>query len=779
MEDKNNCGFWEGRVFKLRDFFCLPSKGSSKNVDYHQNMGKITLTHAFRGQLAELREQDLNVELSSSELKVKASSRAELDNDLAPLCGHFHADVRRELSWWALDAQADGSKLFTIELAKREHKAWNAIWKQGLSHHRKNHFGWTPATKTPVRKAEDMLVKMKSGRLPLAEKDTFVIRREDLCVALEDGQDDATVIYRIHLDKDALHKACESVCLSNLFGVDVMQQHLKVFIRGDEQSPILMGQLCRPVVPDRTRWEIVKAQAPAEVDGEEDAQPPAKQKLGQYNSCLQISLVKAKSSSRHWPFILEENETALQREAAPKIEDLQTRAIREPSPDRSGWSPHDIAKEAKTKGDSCFKNSAWRDAVVYYTRAISNVPNDEKLYSNRSACYMKLKKFDKALADAKKCEVLNSSWPKTYFRQGQAFRGLRQWEEAINAFKDGRFREPMNKEWDREIEKTEDERGKFDAHLREQRRLRREADMVTELNEATLVAEREAMVAVAEQALKAGKSRKEAGELALKGAELAKQRVHEMANQKRKAMMVENDEQLEEAAPYRIVQEDGGMHSKGFAHTDKGLYFMGMTLMNSKSAPRDQPWIEIRHPGKLRWSQGCAILKMKVALPESVRSAADVEVSVTPTTLRIGTVGDSDAVVEGEFSRKVEPQGENFCWYLIPDEEPPMLELALDKDNAEVYQTYTYGSLLWTRLFNDDLELGEGLFEADLTDLPEELLNKFITDQARADEESRKEREKRAMMTEEEIAEETGRMWNEEFARHGMPYRVDTNEDRR
>merc|ERR1740123_825749 len=105
--------------------------------------------------------------------------------------------------------------------------------------------------------------------------------------------------------------------------------------------------------------------------------------------------------------------------------------------------------------------------------------------------------------------------------------------------------------------------------MREQRRLKREADMTTELNEATLVAEREAMIAVAEQAMKAGKSRKEAGELAVKGAELAKQRVHEMAT-KKKAMMVEDDKEIDEPAPYRIVKEDGGLHQKGFAHTDKG-----------------------------------------------------------------------------------------------------------------------------------------------------------------------------------------------------------------
>eukprot|EP00434_Breviolum_minutum_P016843 symbB.v1.2.014859.t2/scaffold1095.1/size138309/7 len=39
---------------------------------------------------------------------------------------------------------------------------------------------------------------------------------------------------------------------------------------------------------------------------------------------------------------------------------------------------------------------------------------------------------------------------------------------------------------------------------------------------------------------------------------------------------------------------DGSLHSKSFAHTDKGMYFMGMTLMNYKAAPPNQPWIELR-----------------------------------------------------------------------------------------------------------------------------------------------------------------------------------------
>ncbi|CAE7222253.1 ANKRD17 [Symbiodinium necroappetens] len=339
-----------------------------------------------------------------------------------------------------------------------------------------------------------------------------------------------------------------------------------------------------------------------------------------------------------------------------------------------------------------------------------------------------------------------------------------------------------------------------------------------------------------------------------------------------------------------LASSDGSLHSKSFAHTDKGMYFMGMTFMNFKSGPVNQPWIEIRHPGKLRWSQGCAVLRLKVTLPETIKAAQDVDegsvrgcedalasgadvnwkdedffdytalhlaaaaghvevcrlllkrgaevdprstsgetplimaaraqkslelcdflvsegadleaktnykknprsakdyldeyykemgVELTASSLRIGTVGDADPIIDGTFERKVDPNGENYSWFLIPEEIPPVMELTLDKDAAEVYQTFSYGTLLWPRLFNDDIPLGEGLFEADLTDMPPHLLQKFQEEQERSDQRSRQERQRRQMMTEEEVAEETARMWNDEFARHGIPHRVDSTEDRR
>merc|ERR1712187_185950 len=115
-----------------------------------------------------------------------------------------------------------------------------------------------------------------------------------------------------------------------------------------------------------------------------------------------------------------------------------------------------------------------------------------------------------------------------------------------------------------------------------------------------------------------------------------------MAKKKKDAMMVEDDKEIDTPSPYRIVTEDGSIHEKGFAYADRGVYFMGMTIMNTESAPASQPWLEIHHPSKMRWSQGCALLRMKVTLPDSLRSAADIEVRVTTTHLRIGTRGDSD-----------------------------------------------------------------------------------------------------------------------------------------
>merc|ERR1719387_1627182 len=107
----------------------------------------------------------------------------------------------------------------------------------------------------------------------------------------------------------------------------------------------------------------------------------------------------------------------------------------------------------------------------------------------------------------------------------------------------------------------------------------------------------------------------------------------------------------------------------------------------------------------MRWSQTVAVLKIKICLPDSITSGSQLDVRVTSTEIFVGTKEDSDPIVWGEFDRRVDPEGENFAWYLVPDERPPVLDMLLDKDRAEVFQTGSYGELLWNRLFNDDVML--------------------------------------------------------------------------
>merc|ERR1712203_1353599 len=114
------------------------------------------------------------------------------------------------------------------------------------------------------------------------------------------------------------------------------------------------------------------------------------------------------------------------------------------------------ADEEKAKADNAFKEGIYRDAVVYYTRALRFTPRNEKLLSNRSAGYLKISKFQLALDDVLLALEIEPNWTKLYFRKGQALRGLKRFKDAIHAFQEGRDMDDANPEWEREIKKTKE-----------------------------------------------------------------------------------------------------------------------------------------------------------------------------------------------------------------------------------------------------------------------------------------------------------------------------------
>lgn len=103
-----------------------------------------------------------------------------------------------------------------------------------------------------------------------------------------------------------------------------------------------------------------------------------------------------------------------------------------------------MADEAKAKGNSAFSSGNFEDAIKHFSDAISLSSSNHVLYSNRSASYASLHKYQDALDDAKKTVELKPDWAKGYGRLGAACLGLGKHDDAVAAYKKGLVYEPNN-----------------------------------------------------------------------------------------------------------------------------------------------------------------------------------------------------------------------------------------------------------------------------------------------------------------------------------------------
>lgn len=97
----------------------------------------------------------------------------------------------------------------------------------------------------------------------------------------------------------------------------------------------------------------------------------------------------------------------------------------------------------KANGNKAFQEGRYEDAVESFTKAIEESPN-HVLYSNRSAAYASLKKFEMAMADAEQVVKLSPTWAKGYSRLGAALHGLDKIKEAREAYEKGLEIDPNN-----------------------------------------------------------------------------------------------------------------------------------------------------------------------------------------------------------------------------------------------------------------------------------------------------------------------------------------------
>ncbi len=69
----------------------------------------------------------------------------------------------------------------------------------------------------------------------------------------------------------------------------------------------------------------------------------------------------------------------------------------------------------KDLGNKAFAAGKFTEAIDHFTEAISMDSGNHVLFSNRSAAFASLKKYNEALADAKKTVALKADWAKVLF----------------------------------------------------------------------------------------------------------------------------------------------------------------------------------------------------------------------------------------------------------------------------------------------------------------------------------------------------------------------------
>lgn len=99
---------------------------------------------------------------------------------------------------------------------------------------------------------------------------------------------------------------------------------------------------------------------------------------------------------------------------------------------------YDLAHSARTAGNELFKKEQYTEAVKKYTEAISLSPVDNKdaskYYSNRAACYAKLKQWDQVVTDCGEAIKIDKQYMRAYTRRGRAYEQLGELDLALNDY---------------------------------------------------------------------------------------------------------------------------------------------------------------------------------------------------------------------------------------------------------------------------------------------------------------------------------------------------------
>jgi stress-induced-phosphoprotein 1 len=97
----------------------------------------------------------------------------------------------------------------------------------------------------------------------------------------------------------------------------------------------------------------------------------------------------------------------------------------------------------KERGDECYKNAGFEDAIVHYTKCIEMLVKQGKegsdlalkAFSNRAACYKQISNFDGTIQDCTSVLEVEPENVKALVRRAQAFEGVERYRFALQDVK--------------------------------------------------------------------------------------------------------------------------------------------------------------------------------------------------------------------------------------------------------------------------------------------------------------------------------------------------------
>lgn len=89
------------------------------------------------------------------------------------------------------------------------------------------------------------------------------------------------------------------------------------------------------------------------------------------------------------------------------------------------------ATQCKEAGNRCYETRQYGEAISWYTKAIIKDPTISTFFTNRALCYLKQKKWDKAILDCREALERDNTVVKGHYFLGEALTELKQYDEAI------------------------------------------------------------------------------------------------------------------------------------------------------------------------------------------------------------------------------------------------------------------------------------------------------------------------------------------------------------